>query len=327
VTNPADWAASASWQSLQQRSQTLNDIRRFFHERNVLEVDTPVLMSGGSTDLFLDSLTANVTTIEGTKELYLQTSPEFALKRLLATHGQSIFQIAKCFRDGEAGRRHNPEFTMLEWYRMGFTFDQLIDEVADLVGVLLNRSKRRVLSYREVFKQYLGIDPLLADHAALNALCIDKTGCDMSEESEASCLDLLMSHEVEPHLGRDELTFVYDFPASQAALSKIEMKDGVAVARRFELYVEGSELANGYDELLDSEEQAKRFEQDNILRDQFGKPVIRHDEKLIDALAYGQLAGQQVTCCGVALGIERLLMIQHSYEDIADVMSFNFAKV
>lgn len=316
------WQATASWGALQQRAKTLSEIRSFFSERNVLEVDTPVLMRGATTDLFLDSISADVEVSGKTERLYLQTSPEFALKRLLATHRQSIFQIAKSFRNGEAGVRHNPEFTMLEWYRPGFTLQELMTEVAELVTLLLSVRPVRFDSYRNLFARYVDCDPFLASMDELRALSLEKTGCDMTGESRESCLDLLMSHCVEPHLGRNEFSFVYDFPAGQAALSKVEVVDGVPVAKRFELYIDGAEIANGYDELLDAEEQARRFEMDNAGRVKQGKPELPWDKKLVAALEAGL-----PECCGVALGIERLLMVRYGYQNISDVIAFPYAVV
>lgn len=313
------WQASASWEGLQQRAKTLSEIRQFFADRNVLEVDTPVLMRGATTDLYLDSISAEVDVMGQRETLYFQTSPEFALKRLLATHRKSIYQIAKAFRNGEAGSRHNPEFTMLEWYRPGFTLQQLMDEVAALVGPLLSVEAVSFHSYRTLFQQYLGLDPFTSSLEQLRQCCKQQTGCDMDRESLESCLDLLMSHAIEPSLGQGELTFVYDFPAGQAALSKVAEVDGVLVAKRFELYVSGAEIANGYDELLDADEQQQRFESDNVKRAVYGKPELPWDRKLVAALAAGLPA-----CCGVALGIERLLMVRYGYKNIADVLAFPY---
>lgn len=316
------WQASASWAGLQQRAKTLSEIRQFFAEKAVLEVDTPVLMRGATTDLHLDSVSAEVTVSGEQERLYFQTSPEFALKRLLATHKRSVFQIAKAFRNGEVGSRHNPEFTMLEWYRPGFSFQQLMDEVAELVGQLLSISKVAFYSYRTLFQQHLSLDPFTSTIDQLRAACLAHTGCDMRDEPVESCLDLLMSHTIEPGLGQDELTFVYDFPAGQAALSKVVEADGVLVAKRFELYVSGAEIANGYDELLDAKEQAQRFEQDNAARKAYGKPELPWDKQLVAALEAGL-----PECCGVALGIERLLMVRYGYQNISEVIAFPFARV
>ena len=313
------WQASTSWDALKQRADTLNSIREFFKVKGVLEVDTPALMRAGSTDLHLDSIKATVDVAGVEQDLYLQTSPEFALKRLLATHGQSIFQIAKAFRNGEAGSRHNPEFTMLEWYRPGLCFQGLMNEVAELAGELLGISTVESFSYRSLFLERLSVDPFTARPEDLVTLCLDKTGCNMVGEPTSSCLDLLMSHCIEPYLGQDVLTFVYDFPASQAALSKIDVVDGVQVAKRFELYVSGAELANGYDELLDAKEQERRFKHDLEMRKSLDKPQVPWDQKLVEALKTDMEA-----CCGVALGIDRLLMLRYGYDDISEVIAFPF---
>jgi lysyl-tRNA synthetase class 2 len=316
------WQASASWKALQQRAETLNVIRSFFTQKDVLEVDTPALMQAASTDLHLDSIRASVEVSGIEQTLYLQTSPEFALKRLLATYGKSVFQIAKAFRNGEAGRRHNPEFTLLEWYRPGYSFEQLMAEVAELVGDLLRLRSVEYHSYRALFLNHLDVDPFDASEALLVELCLHQTGCNMEGEPISSCLDLLMSHCIEPTLGQGKMTFVYDFPASQAALSKLSKVDGVYVAKRFELYVAGSELANGYDELLDAKEQQQRFMDDTALRRKFDKPIVPWDKKLVAALESNMEA-----CCGVALGIDRLLMLRFGYDDIRDVIAFPFDRI
>lgn len=316
------WQASASWQALNQRAETLAEIRRFFEIRNVLEVDTPVIMRGATTDVYLDSISATIEVSGKQERLFLQTSPEFALKRLVATHQQSVFQIAKAFRNGEAGSRHNPEFTMLEWYRPGLSFNQLMDEVAELVSGILNIETVEQHAYRDLFQDTLGIDPFLSSKEDLADLCLSETGCDMTGEPIEACLDLLMSHCIEPGLGQGVLSFVYDFPAGQAALSKKAVVDGVVVARRFELYVQGAEIANGYDELLDAREQQDRFEEDNRQRQAMGKEALPWDRKLVAALESGL-----PECCGVALGIERLLMVRYGYQDIADVITFPYRRL
>jgi lysyl-tRNA synthetase class 2 len=318
ITNN-QWQATASWQALEQRAETLQQIRQFFSDKGVLEVETPVLMRGATTDVYLDSIQANVDVSGVSETLYFQTSPEFALKRLVATHKQSVYQIAKAFRNGEAGNRHNPEFTMLEWYRPGMSFDGLMKEVAALVSGLLGVKAVEFHSYRELFSERVGVDPFACNVDFLQRACLEKAGCDMAGEPLEACLDLLMSHCVEPDLGHGALTFVYDFPAGQAALSKIHEVNGVKVARRFELYVNGSELANGYDELLDAKEQEVRFKEDNQQRKVLGKSEMPWDEKLVQALGTGL-----PECCGVALGIERLLMVRYGYQRISDVMAFPF---
>jgi len=316
------WQASASWQALNQRAEMLGEIRRFFEAREVLEVDTPVLMRGATTDVYLDSVSADIEVSGKQERLFFQTSPEFALKRLVATHKQSVFQIAKAFRNGEAGKRHNPEFTMLEWYRPGFSFAQLMDEVAELVSGILKIETVERSAYRDLFIDKLSIDPFLSSKEDLADLCLNKTGCDMTGEPIEACLDLLMSHCIEPGLGRGVLSFVYDFPAGQAALSKKTVVDGVMVARRFELYVQGAEIANGYDELLDAQEQKYRFEEDNRQRQAFNKEILPWDQKLVAALEAGL-----PECCGVALGIERLLMVRYGYKDIAEVIAFPYQRL
>lgn len=243
------------------------------------------------------------------------------MKRLLAAFGESIFQISKAFRDGEAGPRHNPEFSLLEWYRPGFDHHRLMDEVADLVNCCLGQRPRHKYSYRELFLDRLQIDPFTAPIADLEAaarrhldpgnLCGDRD----------LWLDLLMSHVLEPQLGVDTLCFIYDYPASQAALARIVSMDDVSVGQRFELYVDGTELANGYCELTDAAEQRRRFEHDNVRRRQSGQPERTLDENLLAALEHGL-----PDCSGVALGVDRLLMLSTKKSDIQDVLTFSWER-
>jgi lysyl-tRNA synthetase class 2 len=245
------------------------------------------------------------------------------MKRLLAAGSGSIYQISKVFRDGEAGRRHNPEFTLLEWYRTGFDHLHLMDEVEALVvsvlqGRLSLRETQR-LSYREAFVRHAGIDPHAADTVALGD-CTRRHGIAMPagmENADRSLwLDLLMTHVVEAQLGRECLCFVYDYPADQASLARIR-PGAPALAERFELYVQGVELANGFHELADSAEQRRRFEQDNAARQARGLPVLPVDEHLLAALGHGL-----PDCAGVALGLDRLVMLAADARAIQDVISF-----
>ncbi|GHC30582.1 elongation factor P--(R)-beta-lysine ligase [Kushneria pakistanensis] len=323
----ADWRPGATIEVLHARAAIMRRIRDFFHARDVLEVETPVLGHAGSSDVHLDSLSLSARTPAGDTRLWLQTSPEYHMKRLLAAGSGPIFQLSRVFRDGEAGRRHNIEFTMLEWYRPGFALEELIQEVADLIETVLASPlpQVRLRRYRELFTTHFSVDPLqespemlaaLRDHAARHA------GADTTSWSRDDCCDLLMSLVIEPTLGRDGLDVVVDYPASQAALArKRRDRDGTLVASRFEVYLEGIELANGFDELTDADEQQARFEKDNQQRLALGKPCISTDQKLIDALHSGMPAG-----CGVALGIDRLIMLALEREDIDSVMAFSLEK-
>ncbi|MGM0913891.1 MAG: EF-P lysine aminoacylase EpmA [Pseudomonadota bacterium] len=321
----ADWCPTATIATLRERARLLAGVRAFFAERGVLEVETPVLGHGGSTDLHLASLSAEATTPAGRERLWLQTSPEFAMKRLLAAGSGPIFQLARCFRDGEVGRRHNLEFTMLEWYRPGLTLDALIEETAELVRRVLGREpgdgpvplRRR--RYRDLFREALGIDPFTVSIETLRRLAAEQGGLAMDDAPRDDCLDLLISLEIEPHLGRGGIDVVVDYPASQAALARRhrDPEDGEWVASRFELYLEGLELANGYDELTDAEEQAVRFAEDNAARRAAGLPEVDVDRRLVAALEHGMPAGS-----GVALGIDRLIQLALGKSSVAEVMAF-----
>ncbi len=297
-------------------------IREFFAARGVLEVETPVLSGAATTDPNLHSLECRYHS-PNPRRLYLHTSPEFAMKRLLVAGSGSIYQLAKVFRDNEAGRWHNPEFTLLEWYRVGVDHHTLMDEVAALVhSVLADRAPSgpvQKLSYREAFEQSLGIDPhsapvaALADRAREHGLSIP---AGMPDDNPDAWRDLLLTHAVEPRLGRGQLTFIYDYPASQAALARIR-PGSPPLAERFELYIEGVEIANGFHELADAVEQRARFERDNARRRERGEPALPMDERLLAALETGL-----PDCSGVALGFDRLVMFAADARSIGEVIAF-----
>ncbi len=320
-----DWRPTATIATLRERARLLAAVRAFFAERGVLEVETPVLGHGGSTDLHLASLSAEATTPAGRERLWLQTSPEFAMKRLLAAGSGPVFQLARCFRDGEVGRRHNLEFTMLEWYRPGLALDALIEETAALVRRVLGQESEdeaaplRRRRYRTLFREALAIDPFTVPLAELRRLAADKGGLAMDDAPRDDCLDLLMSLVIEPELGREGIEVVVDYPASQAALARRhrDPEDGEWVASRFELYLEGLELANGYDELTDAAEQAARFAEDNAARRAAGLPEVAVDRRLVAALEHGMPEGS-----GVALGIDRLIQLALGKASVAEVMAF-----
>lgn len=320
-----DWRPTATIETLRERARLIAEVRAFFAERGVLEVETPVLGHGGSTDVHLASLSAEATTPAGRERLWLQTSPEFAMKRLLAAGSGPIFQLARCFRDGEVGRRHNIEFTMLEWYRPGLTLDALIEETAELVRRVLGRESGddpvplRRRRYRELFRKALGIDPFTVPIEMLRRLAAERGGLAMDDAPRDDCLDLLMSLVIEPQLGRGGIEVVVDYPASQAALARRhrDPEDGEWVASRFELYLEGLELANGYDELTDAAEQAARFAEDNATRRAAGLPEVDVDTRLLAALEHGMPAGS-----GVALGIDRLIQLALGKSSVSEVIAF-----
>lgn len=321
----SDWRPSATLDTLRLRAQLMGSIRAFFAERDVLEVETPVLSRAAGTELHLQSFTTQYSGPLAPPDgrLYLHTSPEYPMKRLLAAGSGSIYQISKVFRDGEAGSRHNPEFTLLEWYRTGFDHHQLMEEVEALVVRLLperlSRHETQRLSYRDAFLRYADIDPHTADAAAL-AACARRHGIEMTWDIEQAdrnlWLDLLMTHVVETQLGRDCLSFIYDYPADQASLARIRPGEP-ALAERFELYVQGMELANGFHELADSNDQRRRFERDNVARQARDLPVLPLDENLLAALDCGL-----PDCAGVALGIDRLVMLAADARRIQEVIAF-----
>jgi lysyl-tRNA synthetase class 2 len=288
-------------------------------------VETPVLSRAGNTDPNIASfhLEFSGRTDGGSRTRWLRTSPEFPLKRLLAAGVGDCYELGRVFRDGEAGGRHNPEFTMLEWYRLGFDHRALMDETAQLVQdalALVGRTPRyERVSYRELYIRHLGLDPLRADEAALRdalgELVIDPAGLTRDD-----WLDLLMTHRLQPAFARDQLLAVYDYPASQCALARIRA-DEPPVAERFELYLGSLELANGYHELLDAHEQRLRFECDAVLRGERDQALPPIDQTLLAALAHGLPA-----CAGVALGVDRLLMAMAGTDRIADVLAFDFGR-
>ncbi len=318
------WQPSADIASLKQRGALIRKIRDFFYQRDVLEVETPNLSQASVSDMHLASFSTQFIGPgygQGLP-LYLQTSPEYAMKRLLAAGSGAIFQIAKAFRNEESGRYHNPEFTMLEWYRPGFTHFELMDEIDELMQLILNCAPANKLTYQMAFQQVLGLDPLTATLADLKQLC-NKHGFEhiaQYEQDPDTLLQLLFSMKVEPEIGQNEPCFIYDFPASQAALAKISDIDN-KVALRFELYYKNMELANGFNELTDASEQKLRFNKDNEKRHALGLPQVSIDENFIAAIESGLPA-----CSGVALGIDRLMMLALDKNNIQDVLSFDVSR-
>jgi lysyl-tRNA synthetase class 2 len=316
----ASWQPAAGLGQLRARAALLTRIRRFFAARNIIEVETPLLCSSGITDPAIESLRVERgDSLTGPR--YLQTSPEYAMKRLLARDGEPIFQIARAFRDGEAGARHNPEFTLLEWYRPGFDHHQLMAEVAELVQYCLGERTLQKRSYRELFTELLALDPFTASTAELATTARRQIDTGTLAGDRDLWLDLLMSHLIEPQLAALGMVFVYDYPASQAALSRVIEVDGFRVGQRFELYVDGLELANGYFELSDVGEQRDRFEADNTRRRECGLAQRPLDEHLLAALAHGL-----PDCSGVALGVDRLLMLASGISDIRQVLAFDWER-
>ncbi len=315
----SDWRPTASREALELRARTVGAIRAFFEARNVLEVETPALSHAAVTDLHLHSMAVPCAAAGG--ELFLQTSPEYAMKRLLAAGSGDIFQICKSFRDAERGARHNPEFTMLEWYRLGFDHHRLMDEVQELfeaVAAAAGAPPRPATRwrYRDLFREHLGIDPI---SCALEELrrAAGADGEALGDDRD-DLLALLLTRDVEPALPPDQLVFVHGYPASQAALARLEEdEEGDTVASRFEAYLGGLELANGFYELTDAREQEERFHADNRARSAQGLPTVEPDRRLLEALAHGL-----PDCAGVAVGVDRLVMAVSGLRSLDAVLAF-----
>lgn len=317
-----NWQPTAEIATLKRRAQYLADIRLFFAQQDVWEVETPILSQAAPTAPYLDSFTTCYSSI-GSKQqqtYYLHPSPEFSMKRLLAAESGSIYQIAKVFRNGEWGKFHSPEFTMLEWYRTDFTLSQLMAEVTALLQQVFSFKDFERLTYCRLFKQYLNINVLTCpdddiQHCARQNITSLPADFDADRDG---WLELLMSDVMESQLGN--CTFVYDYPPSQAQLATI-VKDqsGNEVADRFELYIDGVELANGYNELLDADKLYQRFASDNQQRRQQNKPIIAIDENLLAAMQSGL-----PPCSGVALGLDRLMMLAMDKQAISQILSFSF---
>ena len=289
------------------RAELKTHIRQFFHERGVLEVDTPVFGTTTVTDPYIESFQAG--------DFYLQTSPEFFMKRLLCTGSPSIYQMGPVFRSGECGRNHQPEFTMLEWYRLNFDHYQLMSEVDALLRIALSidpTTHSQYETYEALFQNHCGVDPHTANASDLKRICQYHGVCDW-ETNKSGYLDLLMTHIIEPTLGADAPCFVYNYPTDQAALAKLSGER----AERFEVYFKGIELANGFHELQSVDEQRERFKTDLQRRRDIGAKAISMDHDFLEALAQGL-----PNCAGVALGFDRLLMLAQGTTNIADVMFF-----
>jgi lysyl-tRNA synthetase class 2 len=316
--NGNDWRPCASLAALRLRAALLHAARTFFRERGVLEVQTPVALATTVTDVHIESLA-----LTDPAPRFLQTSPEYAMKRLLAAGSGDIYQICRVFRAGEVGPLHNPEFTMVEWYRLGMDFTAIMAETAAFAHALLKAAGREpvpveCLSYTQAFQRELGCDPLEVRTAEL-ARMAGTHGLAASSATPASredLLDFLVATQVGPSLGRGRLTCLHHFPASQAALAQLDPTDP-RCAQRFELYAEGVELANGYVELADPAEQQRRFDADLAERRRRGLAQPAIDARLLAALKHGLPA-----CAGVALGFDRLVMLAAGAASIQEVMSF-----
>ena len=323
-----DWAPTASLDALRLRAALLDEIRSHFRERNVLEVETPALGSAAVTDVHLASLEVRTMGQPAAAPRYLQTSPEYAMKRLLAAGSGDIWQAARVFRGEEQSRRHNVEFTLVEWYRTGFTLEDLIADIDALLRRCLAgpRSAQgrplgplHVLTHRAAFLAHAGVDPQTATVAELRtAVQHHLHHLPAGLDDRDTLLDLLLGAVVAPRLGRGEITYLVDWPASQAALARLRLSsEGLPVAARVEAYVDGLELCNGFEELTDPVEQRERFARDATRRAAAGLPLPAADERFLAALAHGLPA-----CSGVAVGFDRVVMLAAGTDDLREVIAF-----
>ncbi|MGJ8662900.1 MAG: EF-P lysine aminoacylase EpmA [Marinicella sp.] len=321
--NPHDWQFKGPLQLLKQRAFLLAEIRSFFRRKKVLEVNTPILSSAGNTDVQIDMFNSQALATDQDSS-YLRTSPEFFHKRLLASGAGDIFEMAQVFRRGERTRLHNPEFTLLEWYRTGFTLQDLMSEVIELIQYLCTQFKLEVLavesiSYQQLFERYVQLNPFATSLEALRQMCL-QNGYSGSELSRVEALDFLFAVVIQPAIEKSkdcsEGLLIYHFPVEMAALAQVHPQQSDRCLR-FEFLWRGIELANGYEELTDADEQLKRFLADNDLRKYHGKPELPIDQNLIQALSAGM-----PDCSGVALGVERLMMCLLGCQSIDQVMGF-----
>ena len=321
------WQPTCSLESLQARARLLQAIRSFFSERDVLEVETPLLGHCSGTDPQLEFFTSEYYLTPSRKTLFLQTSPEFAMKRLLAAGSGSIFQICKAFRNGESGRFHNPEFTMLEWYRVGFSLTHLMDEIDELINELaqgqLNLNPPQRFSYQDIFEHYTGLNPLAFEEEQYCRYAYSQNLSDavaICGNNHALWLDLLFSYQVQPHLGKQRLAMVYGYPAIQSSLAKINPANP-KITDRVEIFINGIELGNGYYELSNAFEQEKRFDREIIVRQSNSQPAAVKDTHLLAALNSGL-----PECSGMAIGLDRLLMLLSGYSHIDAVLAFPISR-
>ncbi len=298
------------------RAQMLARVREFFSQREVIEVDTPLLSHAAPIATHIEIITAH---FQNGKKGYLHSSPEYAMKRLIAEGSGDIYQLSHVFREGEIGERHNPEFTMIEWYRVAMAYDDLIKETLDLLSLFISTASYQTYTYREVFEKFAGIDYRKATALDLHNIATDHhLSSDPSWDKE-TLLHFLMGFLIEPQL--KGVCILKEYPAAQAALAKTIMKEDDLVAERFEIYYNGMELANGFHELTDPVEQRRRFMEDNQERIKRGKSPLPLDENFLAALKQGL-----PDCCGVAVGFDRLLMAQQQKLSINDVIPFSWSR-
>ncbi|MCV2403571.1 EF-P lysine aminoacylase EpmA [Marinomonas sp. C2222] len=316
----SEWQPSADMSTLKKRAQLFKAVRAFFDDKGVMEVDTQCLSLASISDPHIEVLTSHTRSQGQDLTYYLQTSPEYAMKRLLCAGSGSIYQLGKVFRAEEVGRRHSIEFTMLEWYRVGLDHWQLMGEIQALLALLCEDDSFQCehLSYQKAFLLHVGLDPFSASLAELQACAHQHTEYGLQEEDRDTLLELIFSSVIESKIGMEQPCFIHSYPASQAALANTHLDElGQNVAARFELYWQGMELANGYNELTDAQEQARRFAEDKTAREAMGLVDRQFDERLISGLHQGMPA-----CSGVALGIDRLLILLCQKTHIKEVIPF-----
>lgn len=309
------WEPSAHITTLHQRAKFTQQLRQFFVERNYCEVETPALARHTVTDVFIDSFACHNPIDE--QKYYLQTSPEFYMKRLLAAGSGPIFQISKAFRLEEAGHNHNPEFTMLEWYNPNYNYHDLMHEVDSLCQQLLQSDPAEKITYHDLFQHHCDINPHTVSLIELRKIAKSHQLDHLANDRD-STLQLIMSYVIEPKLGQKKPIFIYDFPESQAALAALRQDGAYAVAERFEMIYRSKEIANGFQELNCEKQQRERFNQDIIKRQLLKKHQPAIDNKFIQCL------NSLPNCAGVALGVDRLFMIKHNIKEIKHAMSFNW---
>lgn len=322
------WQPTCSVAMLQLRARLLANIRAFFLAKAVLEVETPLLSRTIGTDPQLAFFATDYNLPPSQHRLFLQTSPEFAMKRLLAAGCGSIYQICKAFRNGETGRFHNPEFTLLEWYRVGFTLPQLMDETAELIQTLFAAEQVELASvqrtsYQAIFEQYTGLDALVFSYEDYCTYALTHElpeAVALCQYDHALWLDVLFSHKVQPYLTGDVLYLVYGYPACQSSLARIN-GDDARITDRVELFISGIELGNGFYELTDAVEQNQRFDDEVSIREQQNSATVVKDDRLIAALQNGL-----PDCSGIAIGLDRLLMLLSKTASIDEVLSFSIRR-
>lgn len=304
---------------LRDRSSMLKEARQFFEQREVLEVDCPLLTAKASVDVHIDLIPA---IYQDQETRYLHSSPEYGMKRLLAEGMGDIYQLAHVFRDGEWSLKHNPEFMMTEWYRLGFSLEAMIEETIDFIRLFIGALPYTIISYRDLFKRDAGIDYLTSTPDELFNYIKESNLSffpSVLEEGKDALLNLILASKIEPQLGQNELTVLAYYPASQAALAQKRWHGPEPVAERFEIYYQGIELANGYHELVNAKEQEERFAEANQIRAALGKTPLPIDELFLAALEKGL-----PDCCGVAVGFDRLMMLRQQQQDIAHVISWSW---